>query len=182
VTVTITHHDGPATRELADVIIVPLYEAAYADHLTVPFYSVPRFLDRLTRYTTAPGFALALARDDAGHPVGQAFGYPLPSGARWWNGLLTQVEEGFTTENRERTFALNEIMVHPDVRRQGIAQALHDALLRNRSESRATLLVRADNAPARIAYARWGWYPAAKLQPFPDSPVYDALILDLPLP
>ena len=54
--------------------------------------------------------------------------------------------------------------------------------MNSRPERRATLLVRADNTAARTAYANWGWYTAASLQPFADSPVYDALILDLPIP
>jgi hypothetical protein len=64
--------------------------------------------------------------------------------------------------------------------RQGIARTLHERLLASRCEQRATLLVRADNTPARAAYARWGWEAVVQLQPFPDSPVYDALILQLP--
>ena len=59
------------------------------------------------------------------------------------------------------------------------AQALHDELLGHRPEARATLLVAEDNAPAQRAYATWGWRKLGKLQPFPDSPHYDALVLDL---
>jgi GNAT superfamily N-acetyltransferase len=178
--VTITHHDGPATRTLADTVVVPLYQVIYADMLATPFYSVARFTERLDGYTGAKGFALVLARDDeTGQPIGQAFGYPLPHHSRWWHGLISDVPEGFTDEDGTRTFALNELMVHPDHRHHGIARALHDALLGSRPEQRATLLVRADNHAARAAYSRWGWQSAAQLQPFPDSPVYDALVLDL---
>jgi ribosomal protein S18 acetylase RimI-like enzyme len=70
-------------------------------------------------------------------------------------------------------------MVHPERQRQGIARALHDELLSGRPELRATLLVRSDNSIAQTAYARWGWRAVAKLKPFPDSPVFDALILPL---
>jgi hypothetical protein len=42
------------------------------------------------------------------------------------------------------------------------------------------LLVSEDNIPAR-PYAKWGWRKIGKLQPFPDSPHYDALVLDLPV-
>jgi hypothetical protein len=45
--------------------------------------------------------------------------------------------------------------------------------------SNARRCARPDNAPAQAAYARWGWRNVTKLKPFPDAPVYDALILPL---
>jgi GNAT superfamily N-acetyltransferase len=180
VDLTITEHDGPEVKEFTDAVIVPLYEATHADQLDNPFYSTERFVERLHAYACRDGFALALARDEQGDPVGQAFGYPLPAGSRWWDGLITDVPDGFTTETGTRTFALTELMVHPDHQRQGIARALHDRLLTARPEQRATLLVRADNTAANTAYAHWGWRVAGQLRPFPDSPTYDALLLDLP--
>ena len=89
--------------------------------------------------------------------------------------------EGFTSETGRRTFALNELMVEPQWQRRGTAHALHDELLRVRPEERATLLVRTDNEAAQTAYARWGWQKVAKVRPFPDSPLFDALILPLPV-
>lgn len=177
---TISLHDASTALDLTDSVIIPLYEATHADLLGNPFYATPRFVERLRAYATRAGFGLAVARSESGQPLGQAFGYPLPPGSRWWEGLVTPVEDGFTEETGTRTFALNELMVHPDHQRQGIARTLHDRLLGSRHEQRATLLVRADNAPARAAYARWGWHTVAQLQPFPDSPVYDALIIGLP--
>ncbi len=82
-------------------------------------------------------------------------------------------------ETGDRTFGLCELMVHPDWQRRGIAHALHDELLGQRPERRATVLVREDNTPAQRAYAKWGWRKVGKLQPFSDSPHYDALVLDL---
>jgi GNAT superfamily N-acetyltransferase len=174
-------HDGAAALDLTDAVIIPLYEATHGDVLDDPFYATPRFVERLRAYAARGGFELAVARDGSGRPLGQAFGYPLPTGSRWWEGLLTSVPDGFTHETGARTFALNELMVHPDRQRQGVARALHDRLLASRPEVRATLLVRADNMPARTAYARWGWRTVAQLRPFPDSPTYDALILALPV-
>ncbi len=114
-------------------------------------------------------------------PVGLALGYALPAGARWWAGLTTPAEPGMTEETGRRTFALNELMVSPDWQRRGVAHALHDELLGHRGEDRATLLVREDNTTAQRAYGRWGWQKVGKVQPFPDSPHYDALILPLPV-
>ena len=52
-----------------------------------PFYSTERFVQRLDVYASRDGFALVVARGASGHPRGQAFGYPLPAGSRWWEGL-----------------------------------------------------------------------------------------------
>ena len=72
-------------------------------------------------------------------------------------------------------------MVVPNRQGQGVAHALHDDLLGGRAEERATLLVREDNTSAQNAYTRWGWRKVGKLQPYPDSPHFDALVLPLPL-
>lgn len=177
--ITFRHHDAAGARTVADDVIVPLYEATHPGVLDKPFYSTARFLQRLWGYTERDGFELVVAHVEDGKAVGLAFGYTLPSTSRWWDGLVTSVPEGFTTEDGRRTFALNEIMVHPERQRQGIARALHDELLSRRHEQRATLLVRTDNSAAQTAYARWGWRTVARLKPFPDSPVFEALILPL---
>ena len=65
------------------------------------------------------------------------------------------------------------------LRRRGYARALHDAMLRDRSEERAALLVLPDNVPARTAYRAWGWYQLGELQPFDDAPIYEAMLLEL---
>jgi ribosomal protein S18 acetylase RimI-like enzyme len=126
----------------------------------------------------AQGFEIVAAEID-GKPVGLAFGYTLPESARWWRGLTTPVDPTLIAETGHRTFALCELMVHPDWQRHGIAQALHNELLHPRAEDRATLLVREDNTAAQTAYAKWGWTKIGKLKPYPDSPNYDALVLQI---
>lgn len=174
----LSHHDAADARRLAHDVIVPIYAASHADVIDDPFYSVQRFLDRLDGYAQRDGFEMVAAHM-ATEPVGLAFGYTLPPTTRWWEGLVGEPPDDLTRETGHRTFALNEIMVDPAHQRQGIARALHDELMSSRPEERATLLVRPDNEPAQTAYANWGWRKVAKLKPFPDSPVYDALILPL---
>jgi GNAT superfamily N-acetyltransferase len=175
---TFRHVDGSSAEEILDSVVAPVYEASHADVIDNPFYSIERFVERVRGYVRAPGFELVAAYDgDA--PVGLAFGYALPVNARWWQGLTTTVDDGFTDETGSRTFALNELMVVPDRQGQGVAHALHDDLLHGRREERATLLVREDNLSAQQAYARWGWRKVGKLQPYPDSPHFDAMILPL---
>ena len=176
--VALTHHDGQSAQSILDTVIVPIYEASHADVIEDPFYGAERFAERVRGYATAPGFEMVVAEID-GRPVGQAFGYPLPAGARWWRGLTTPVDPEMIAETGRRTFALCELMVHPDWQRRGVARILHDELLRHRPEERATLLVREENTAARRAYAAWGWHRLGKLRLYPDAPHYDALVLPL---
>ncbi|GAA3748624.1 hypothetical protein GCM10022225_36010 [Plantactinospora mayteni] len=176
--IAFSHYDAESTEEILDTIVVPIYEATHADVIGNPFYSAGRFIERVLGYLKAPNFEIVAGQVD-GHPVGLAFGYTLPEAARWWQGLTTPVESDLIREDGRRTFALCELMVHPDWQRHGIAHALHKELLLHRSEERATLLVREDNTAAQKAYAKWGWNKIGELKPYPDSPNYDALVLQI---
>ncbi|MUN41653.1 GNAT family N-acetyltransferase [Actinomadura litoris] len=172
---------GPADAEdILDSVIAPVFVASHQDVIDQPFYTADRFIERFPGYVKVPGFQIVVARSGT-EPVGQAFGCTLPVKTRWWNSLTTPVPDGFTIETGTRTFALNELMVIPQWQGKGVAHALHNALLEGRSEQRATLLVREDNQAAQRAYARWGWHKAARAQPFPDSPHFDVMMIDLPL-
>ncbi len=174
----IQHHDASGLHEQrANVLAV--YSEVYADRLDDPFYSLPRYWERLEAYASRDGFALGTGRLDE-ELVGFALGYTLPAGSGWWRGLRDEVDPALLAETGQRTFALTELMVQPPWRRRGYARALHDTLLHNnRSEARATLLVRPDNTAAQAAYRSWGWSKLGELQPFEDAPVFDAMVLGL---
>ena len=158
--------------------LLDVYSQVYQDSLSDPFFSVPRYWERLEAYASRDGFTLVVGRlDDA--IVGYALGYTLPKGAGWWHGLKTEVPPDLLEEDGSRTFALTEIMVLAEHRRKGYARVLHDTLITSRPERRATLLVLPENLPAKAAYFSWGWKKIGELQPFDDAPTYDALILDL---
>ena len=179
--ITFTRHDGEAAAALLDDVLVRIYVDTHADVSDKAFYSEERAAERIRGYLRSPGFEIVIAYAD-GRPIGQAFGYALPATSRWWTGLTgDDLPDGFTTETGSRTFAFNELMVLPEWQGRHIAHALHDELLRGRAEERATILVREDNVPARTAYFRWRWRKVGKLQPFADSPHFDALILPLPV-
>jgi len=183
-TLEFQHHNASTAREARDVV-QSIYTDARAESIAGgdPFYAVDAFMNRFDAYTDPrnSGFALAVARLPDGTPIGQAWGWPLPPNAAWWTGLLTEPEGGFTRETGARTFALSEIMVRRAWTGQGVAHALHDELLRTRPEERATLLVNQTNTRAATAYLRWGWRKTAELRPgWPDAPLMDVLILDLP--
>jgi len=73
-------------------------------------------------------------------------------------GVLDDVPPELLAETGERTFAVIELAVRAGHRRQGIGRSVLDALLADRSEERAALLVRPEADAAQAAYARWGWH------------------------
>jgi GNAT superfamily N-acetyltransferase len=160
--------------------LLAVYAEVYAPRLDDPFFSLPRYWERLEAYGARDGFALVTGRLD-GDLIGYALGYTLPAGSGWWRGLRGDVDPAQLHEDGTRTFALTEIMVREGWRRRGYARTIHDALLAGRQEERATLLVLPDNVPARSAYAAWGWYKLGQLQPFDDAPVYEAMVRELPV-
>jgi GNAT superfamily N-acetyltransferase len=143
------------------------------------FHSESRYRRQITGHMTTPGWKLVTATL-GGETAGYAYGFPLPASTRWWSGLLTSVPSGFADEDGHRTFAISEVLVRSLWRRQGIARALHDELLADRTEDRATLLVEPDNNPAQMAYARWGWQKVAQLRPsWENAPIFDVLVRPL---
>jgi GNAT superfamily N-acetyltransferase len=173
----ITTHGASELEELREPLL-GIYAEVYADELDDPFSGLPRYWERVTAYATRAGFRIVMAHLGS-EIAGYALGYTLPETSRWWRGLLDEVDPALVTETGSRTVAIAEIMVREPWRRQGIGRVLHDALLSNRAEERATLLVELDNAPARSAYSSWGWQRLGRLRPFDDSPIFDAMVLHL---
>ncbi len=154
-----------------DVYAEPPYEWG-AEHADL-------FVERFKVQASQDGFALVEARHGT-ELVGIAFGVTLQPSTPWWQNLLEPVPEAVTTERPGRTFAVVELLVRKAWRRQHIAKAMHDLLLGNRTEERATLTVLPAATPAQRAYAKWGWQRVAqKRNPLPGSPVFDVLVKDL---
>ncbi|MFJ2819222.1 GNAT family N-acetyltransferase [Streptomyces sp. NPDC091279] len=74
---------------------------------------------------------------------------------------------------------MSEVVVRPSWRKQGIADRLHEALLKERTEDLAVLLVDVTHPKVRELYQSWGYAKAGEQQPFADSPVYALMIEDL---
>ncbi len=137
------------------------------------------FARRFRVQSRQPGFVLAEARH-GGYLVGYAAGMPLRPSTSWWQDLTTPLPDEVTAEHPGRTFALTELLVRASWRRQGIAQALHDLMLANRPEERATLTVLPAAAPAQNAFRSWGWRKVARTRdPRPGSPAADVLVTTL---
>ena len=138
------------------------------------------FADRFLVQRRQPGFVLAEARH-GGYLVGYAFGMPLRSSTDWWRHLTTPLPDAVTAEHPGRTFALVELVVRASWRRQGIGRALHDLILRDRPEERATLTIPPAATPAQNAFRNWGWRKVARTRgEEPGSPVSDILVTTLP--
>jgi GNAT superfamily N-acetyltransferase len=137
------------------------------------------FADRFRVLRRQPGFVLAEARH-GGYLVGYAFGMPLRPSTSWWRQLTTPLPDEVTTERPGRTFALVELIVRASWRRQGIAGTLHDVILADRPEERATLTVSPAATPAQQAFRKWGWRKVARTRDDePGSPVSDVLVTTL---
>lgn len=131
-----------------------------------------------------PGFALAEARH-GGYLVGYAAGMPLRSSTSWWRELTTPLPPDLTAENPGRTFALTELEVRASWRRQGVGRQLHDLILADRTEERATVTVAPSAVAAQAAFRSWGWRKVARTQDRtrsedPRDPVRDVLLTGLP--
>jgi len=139
-----------------------------------------QFARRFAVQRRQPGFVLAEARH-GGYLVGYASGMPLRPSTSWWRDLTAPLPAEIIAEHPARTFALADLLVRASWRRQGIARALHDLLLADRPEERATLTVLPAAAPAQRAFRAWGWRKVARTRdPSPGSPACDVLLITLP--
>ena len=166
-----TSHLGELRTLYSEVYAEPPYEWG-DDHAAL-------FADRFEVQRRQEGFTLVEARD--GHELtGFGFGVTLQPSTPWWHNLTTPLPSEITTERDGRTFALVELLVRAPWRRQHLAQAMHDLLLKDRPEERATLTVLPAAAPAQAAYRQWGWRKVAqKRNPLPGSPLFDVLVKQL---
>lgn len=176
--VSIKHYDA---RSLGAVIpeVARLYEVVYQEP---PYYETSEdaadFASGLPRRGEQPAFRLAAA--SVGDTlIGFAFGHQLAAESKWWQGATTPLPMSITREYAGRTFAIIELAVAAEWRRHGVGKALHDALLADAVEERATLLVRPEATPAQAAYKRWGYSRVGAIRPWPEAPLYDVMVLDL---
>lgn len=176
--VTLTHHSGDEATTLMEKLC-----DAYADAYGVgpTEEKTGAFRGRATKQFNRHGFDLVSAQA-GGRLVGFAFGYTLQPDTRWWNGLEPEPPEGFSTENGQRTFVLSEIEVRRTWQDKGLGRAVHNELLKARTEERATLATGPDH-PAGAVYERWGWQKVGRVPGVNGEyySAYDLFVLTLPL-
>jgi len=172
----VLHVHGPGTAAEQLDTVSDLYAAAF---FPPPHNQGPTELGRMVeawpRRLATPGFRLVVAEHD-GKAVGCAYGHQLHADTTWWDNALDRLPEEITAEREGRTLAVIDMMVRDAYRRRGIAEALHTHLIAGRTEERATLLVDPANKPAWTAYRKWGYQVAGRIQPFPDSPKFEAMV------
>lgn len=179
-------YDAQAARAQRETIAL-IHLDAYADAIVSgdPFESHEAFMQRFDAHARYPSLDLVIAYSGA-EPVGQTWGFPVAKPTI--SGLPvdptdTDGPSGSANEDREQIFALAEIMVRRALTGQGIAHALHNELLAARTERYAELYVRPDNTAAYRAYLKWGWRRVGETRPdMPHAPLFDVLILPLPIP
>ena len=170
--------DGRRAAAHADELRM-LHAEVYADPPYGRADDAALFAGRFRVQCRQPGFVLAEARH-GGYLVGYASGMPLRPSTSWWRGLTTPLPADVTAEHPGRTFALADLLVRASWRRQGIAQTLHDLILTDRPEERATLTVLPAATAAQSAFRKWGWRRLARTRPEPGAPVSDVLVTALP--
>ncbi len=171
--------DGTEAADHADELQA-LHAEVYAESPYDSGGNAADFADRLRVQRRQPGFVLAEARH-GGYLVGYAAGMPLRPSTSWWRDLTTPLPDHVTAEYAGRTFALTELLVRASWRRQGIGRTLHDLILQDRREERATLTVLPTATPAQRALRNWGWRRVARTRDrSPGSSVSDVLVTALP--
>jgi ribosomal protein S18 acetylase RimI-like enzyme len=164
--------DWDEFRAAASSFEVPAQNLLYADTAGNIGYQAPGRIPIRSRYMeAAPGFWIRPGWVSSWDWQGYV---PFDQMPHTYNP-----PEGFTTETGTRTFALNELHVRADCRGSGVASSLHSKLLESGQYERATVLVRPEN-PALSLYWHWGYREIGKLKPYPDSPLYLAMVLQLP--
>lgn len=147
-----------------------------------PFYQRDRFDERLTAYSSRPGWEAVIGYH-GDEPVGYVFAVPLGENTGWWSAEKEPLPEEYVKEDGKKTLALNEILVRRPWRGahgQGTARALHEELLSKRQEQRVTLLVNPALSDGRLkaVYESWGYKQIGSQQPFDDSPVFATMMRD----
>lgn len=147
-----------------------------------PFYHRDRFDERLTAYSSRPGWE-AVVGYHGEEPIGYVFAVPLGENTGWWSAEQDRHPDAYVKEDGKRTLALNEILLRKPWRGahgQGAALALHEELLSQRQEQRVTLLVNPALSDGRLkaVYESWGYKQIGRQQPFDDSPVFATMVRD----
>ncbi|MFF1416584.1 GNAT family N-acetyltransferase [Streptomyces sp. NPDC058280] len=174
---TLSTYSGDHLPQIRHTLL-DVYAEVYAREIAAdPFFSVERFDERLTGHASGAGWTCVLG-EVAGEPVGYAYGATVRPGG-WWGGLVTPADPDLIAEDGRRTLGLFEIMLRAPWRGQGIAHGIHDELMSQRSEERAALTVEQAHPKVRALYESWGYRKVGEIQPTDDSPLYDALLLDL---
>ncbi|MET7639355.1 GNAT family N-acetyltransferase [Streptomyces sp. NPDC005438] len=167
------HYGHDDLSEIRQVLI-DVHADVHADRMADDEFrrKFPWFVDH---WGGNPGFSCVIAYD-GDEVAGFAYGAPGAEGREWWREHLDPAPE------KARTFHFSELMVREQWRKTGAAERLHRALMDARDDDLAALLVDVTHPKVQSLYESWGYRKIGEDQPFPDSPVYAVMLVDLPLP
>ncbi|MFF9706842.1 GNAT family N-acetyltransferase [Streptomyces griseofuscus] len=166
--IDLRHYGQGSLPEGFKQMLIEVHAYAYAYAMDDEFNQrFPWFVDH---WSEMDGFTCVVAFD-GDEPTGFAYGAPLQPGREWWRSTAFEPNNGYTA-----TYAVSEVMVRPRWRKQGISERLHEALLKERSEDLAVLLVDVTHPKVQDLYETWGYEKAGEQQPFADSPVYAVMV------
>jgi hypothetical protein len=161
-----THDDVPEIRQT----LLDVHADAYAERIHEEF--VQRFPWFVDHWGGNPGFSCVIAYQDS-EPVGFTYGAPSQPGHEWWRDYVDPAPAD------PSTFAVSELMLRVKWRKKGLSAQMHHALLGTRSEALAVLTVDTKRPRLQAMYEGWGYRKVGERQPFPDSPLYSVMLLDL---
>ncbi|WP_171113997.1 MULTISPECIES: GNAT family N-acetyltransferase [unclassified Streptomyces] len=163
-----THDDLPEIRQTLIDIHADAQGEAMQDDFKKRF---PWFVDH---WGSREGYSCVIAYD-GDEAVGFAYGAPAVEGREWWRECLDEAPA------KSRTFSYSELAVRQNWRKKGVADLLSRALLNDRDEDLAVLLVDVTHPKVQELYESWGFRKVGERQPFPDSPLYAVMLAELPL-
>lgn len=173
------------TAATAEALFDSIY-ALYRETFSKPPYRWPKDEDiqyrrRFLSMIKDPTFSIATAATNSQTLVGFAYGKVLRPDTHWWEGFTAPVSQEVTTEQENRTFAFIDFAVAESARGMGVGRQLHDTLLANRTEERATLAMEPNAHEVRRVYEHWGWTVVGRLRgPSTDfAPEFDIMVLPL---
>lgn len=164
------------------------FRRVYADVFAEPPYGeteedVEAAFRRFPVQARKHGFRAAMARTEAGEPVGMAYGFLLPPDAVWWDELVEPAPADLRREDGHRTFGFMELAVRGAWRGRGVARNLHTALLDGVTAERVMLNVNQAAGAAAAAYRSWGYRSSGEARPLgPDTGPREVMLLDLARP
>lgn len=166
-TIALRHFQAEALPQDHQQTLIDVHTDAYRDELDDPF--VQRFGWFAQHWTSRPGYTCVMAYDGT-DPIGFSYGAPLEEGREWWRHHLTP-EPSDTS-----TFAVSEVMVRPNWRKQGVAEQTHEALLAERPEALAVLYVDVTHPRVQAMYEQWAYRKVGEHRPFEDAPLYAVMV------
>lgn len=164
-----THDDLSEIRQT----LIDVHADVHADRMGDDEFrqKFPWFVDH---WGGNPGFSCVIAYDGE-EVVGFAYGAPGAEGREWWREHMDAAPE------KSRTFHFSELMVREQWRKTGASERLHRELMNAQDADLAVLLVDVTHPKVQGLYEFWGYRKVGERQPFPDSPLYAVMLVDLPL-